>query len=67
MHAYNRLCAGFNVCGRYLKVLFYHKDRVSAAKTLAAEQDEVDKLKAQYRAARQQAEDLASQEAGGGV
>jgi hypothetical protein len=61
------LHAGFNVCGRYLKVLFYHKDRVAAAKSLHAEQDEVDKLKAQYRAARQQATDLAQSESDSGM
>lgn len=54
---------GFNVCGRYLSVLFYHKDRVKAAKSLSAEQEELDKLKAQYRATRQQAEALAAAEA----
>lgn len=46
--------------GRYLSVLFYHKDKARTSKSLSAEQEELDKLKQQYRAARASAESLAA-------
>ena len=55
-------CAGFNVLGRYLSVLFYHKEKAKAAKSLSAEQEELDRLKQQYRASRAAAESLAAEQ-----
>ncbi|CAE7029517.1 Sf3b6 [Symbiodinium sp. KB8] len=58
---------GFNVLGRYLSVLFYHKEKARTAKSLSAEQEELDKLKQQYRAARASAEKLAAEQEEAGL
>ena len=48
-------------------MLFYHKEKARTAKSLSAEQEELDKLKQQYRAARASAEKLAAEQEEAGL